>query len=221
MSVLDSGEKDRRTGELDGTDRVDAGAPGMKRMGRPSVEQAAGFIACSWLMAAAAIGVLNLLHADLHEHRDLPLLAHWLRDAALAVPMAAIAIVAAALIVRSRLTSSGGETGRSNAGPLAWALLAAIFFAVLSIPGIQLHGLLFGAEEEAGGWLQDALKDGGITLATSLAVLIPVALFLGPPWPVARSADRNAHSPGPSLAASAGSSASLVTTGSTHAGGDR
>ena len=206
---------------MEGTERIDAGTSGVTRMGRPSVEQVAGFIACSWLMAAAAIAVLNLLHADLHEHRELPLLVHWLRDAALAVPMAAIAIAAAALIVRARFTSSGGESGRSSAGPLAWAVLAAVTFAVLSIPGIQLHGLLFGAEVEAGGWLADALKDGGITLATSLALLIPVALFLGPPWPMARVANRHAQSPGPSLAAPAGPSASLVTTGSTHAGGDR
>jgi hypothetical protein len=178
-------------------------------------------VAYSWLMAAAAIGVLNQLHADLHEHHDLPPFVHWLRDAALAVPMAAIAVVVVALIVRSRLSSSGGETGRSIAGPLTWTVLAAFVFAALSIPGIQLHGLLFGAEEESVGWVQDALKDGGITLATSLAVLVPVALVLGPPWRAARPATKPIPSPGPSLAAKAGHSASLVTSGSTHAGGDR
>ena len=178
-------------------------------------------VAYSWLMAAAAIGVLNALHADLHEHNELPPLVHWLRDGALAVPVAAIALVIAALVVRSRRPSSGSETGRSTARPLTWAALAAVLFAILSIPGIQVHGLLFGAEEESIGWLEDALKDGGITLATSLAVLMPVALLLGPPWRRTRATAEPAQAPGPSLAAMTGHSPSLATTGSTHAGGDR
>lgn len=180
-------------------------------------------VAYSWLMAAAAIGVLNQLHVDLHEHRDIPPIVHWLRDAALAVPLAATAVVVAGLVVRARAAGPGPAAGSPAPSRFAWAVLAAFLFALLSIPGIQLHGLLFGAEAEAAGWLEDALKDGGITLAVSLAALVPAALLLGPPWRAARSPDedRSAQAPGPSLAAAAGLSPSLVTAGSTHVGGDR
>ena len=202
-------------------DGVPADARGTTGAGSAPALALGRVVAYSWLMAAAAIGVLNQLHADLHEHNDLPPLVHWLRDAALAVPMAAIAVVIAALIVRSRLGSSRGDSGHSLVRPFSWAVLAAVLFAVLSIPGIQLHGLLFGAEKESVGWLQDAVNDGGITLATSLAVLVPLALLLGPPWRATRSASKAVQPPGPSLAAMAGHSAPLVTMGSTHAGGDR
>jgi hypothetical protein len=128
-----------------------------------------------------------------------------------------MAVVGAALVIRSRTALAMPIV----ASRLAWAGLAAIFFAFLTIPGIQLHGLLFGAEQEAVGWLEDAIKDGGITLAVSLAVLVPIALVLGPPWPSAGPAARPATSPGSPHVATAGHSASLVTTRTTHAGGDR
>ena len=178
-------------------------------------------VAYSWLMAAAAIGVLNLLHADLHEHHDLPPLVHWLRDAALAVPLAAIAVLGAALVVRARASGPRRAGGSSIPSRLAWAILASTAFAILSIPGIQLHALLFGAEEESVGWLEDALKDGGITLAVSLVALVPAALITGPPWRAVRAHFGPDQAPGATLAASAGSSAFLATAGSTHAGGDR
>ncbi len=178
-------------------------------------------VAYSWLMALAAIGLLNLLHADLHEHHDLPPLVHWLRDAALAVPLAAIAVLGAAFLVRARTFRPRGGGVSSIPTRLAWAVFASTFFAILSIPGIQLHGLLFGAEEESVGWLADAFKDGGITLAISLVALVPAALITGPPWRAVRADFGPDQAPGATLAASAGSSAFLATAGSTYAGGDR
>jgi hypothetical protein len=178
-------------------------------------------VAYSWLMAAAAIGLLNLLHADLHEHHDPPPLVHWLRDAALAVPLAAIAVVCAALLVQARASGARTAGHRSIPSRLAWVVLTSFAFAVLSIPGIQLHGLLFGAEIESVGWLQDALTDGGITLAVSLVALVPAALITGPPWRTATYRQGPDYAPGATLSASAGSSAFLATAGSTHAGGDR
>jgi hypothetical protein len=188
------------------------GAPGL---------DAGRVVAYSWLMAAAAIWVLNQLHEGLHEHHNLPPIVHWLRDASLTVPLAAIAVLAAALVVRARAGGSGRASSPSGAAPLIWAVLAALLFAVLSIPGNQLHGVLFGAEEESVGWLQDALTDGSIALAVSLVALVPVALITGPPWRAARSPHEPAQAPGPSLAAAAGHSASLATAVSTNAGGDR
>lgn len=196
-------------------------APSPPRPGQAPALDAVRVVAYSWLIAAAAIGLLNLLHADLHEHHDLPPLVHWLRDAALAVPLAAIAVLGAALVVRARASGPRRAGGSSIPSRLAWAILASTAFAILSIPGIQLHALLFGAEEEAVGWLEDALKDGGITLAVSLAALVPAALITGPPWRAVRAHTGLDHAPGATLAASAGSSAFLATAGSTHAGGDR
>jgi len=189
---------------------------------RPASAVDAGrVVAYSWLMATAAIGVLNLLHADLHEHRDVPPHFHWLRDAALAVPLAATAVVGAALVIRARASRSRSGAGSSKASLLAWDFLASLLFAVLSIPGIQLHGLLFGAEEESVGWLQDALKDGGITLAISFIGLVPAVLLTGPPWRATTFHSGPDQAPGSTFQTSAGSSAFLATAGSTHAGGDR
>ena len=127
-------------------------------MGRPTAEQVAGFIACSWLLAMVAIFAVQQVHQDLHEHLELPPILHWLRDAAVAVPLAALAIGSAALLVRLVYGRSDAGRVRPAAAWLAWAVLAAVVFAVLSIPGNQIHGLLFGAEEEtdrlAGGRVQ-------------------------------------------------------------------
>lgn len=198
-----------------------ADAPSPARRGQASALNPGLLVAYSWLIATAAIGVLNLLHANLHEHKELPPIAHWLRDAALAVPLAAIAVVCAALLVRARASGSRSTGHPSIPSRLAWAVLASTFFAILSIPGIQLHALLFGAEEESVGWLEDALKDGGITLAVSLVALVPATLITGPPWRAVRAHFGPDQVPGATHAASAGSSAFLATAGSTHAGGDR
>jgi len=116
---------------------------------------------------------------------------------------------------------SRSGAGSSKASLLAWVFLASLLFAVLSIPGIQLHGLLFGAEEESVGWLQDALKDGGITLAISFIGLVPAVLLTGPPWRATTFHSGPDQAPGSTFQTSAGSSAFLATAGSTHAGGDR
>ena len=205
-------------------DRDQAQAAGSARAndaGRAPSLDATRVVAYSWLTAAAAILVLNQVHEGLHEHHDLPPIVHWLRDASLAVPLAAIAAVAAALVGRSLLTRVGRGPGRSIAGPLAWAILAALFFAVLTIPGNQVHGLLFGAEEEEVSWLQDVLTDGGIALAVSLVALVPAALLAGPPWRAVRPPRASNQKPGPTLGAPAGHSPSLATAESTYAGGDR
>ena len=84
-------------------------------------------------------------------------------------------------------------------------MIAAVTFAVLSIPGNQLHGLLFGAEEEPIGWLADALKDGSIVLVASLVALVPVALL-------GARASRFAESRPDGVRASRPASTSLVGT---------
>ena len=193
----------------------------MRRLGRPSTEQVAGFIACSWLLAMVAIFAVQQVHQDLHEHLELPPILHWLRDAAVAVPLAALAIGSAGFLVRWVYGGSDAGRGRQAAAWLAWAVIAAVVFAVLSIPGNQVHGLLFGAEEEPVGWLEDALKDGSIVLVASLVALVPVALIGARASRSAESRPDAVETSGPAPVAPAGTSAFPTLAGSTHAGDDR
>jgi hypothetical protein len=146
----------------------------------------------AWLLAAVPIAVLQLAHADLHERFDLPPLVHWLRDTGLAVPAALVAVVVASVIVaRLRGANAGAATPVTA---LAWAALAAVLFALASLPGNQLHGFLFGAEEEEVGLIQDLLDDGIAALQSALLLIVPLALFVGVPWRDGRTTEpRNGH----------------------------
>jgi len=198
-----------------------AGAGQLKSTGRVSVLQVGAFVACSWLLAGATIWAVQLPHQGLEEHIELPPLAHWLRDTAVAVPLAALSVGVAALVVRWGAVRAGRPRAGSLVPWLAWAGLAAALFALLSIPGNQLHGLLFGAEEEEIGWLEDALLDGGIVLGASLLVLVSAALIGRQIWPAARAGQESNQAPVPTHIAAAGLTPSLATAGSTHVGGDR
>ena len=182
-------------------------------------------VAYAWLLAAVPAALLQLVHSDLHEHNEPPPIIHWLRDASLAVPFAAIAIVVAALLVtRLRPAQPGGRASLTTVA--LWGFLAAVLFAALSIPGNQLHGFLFGAEEEAGvSLLEDLAIDAVYALEAALLVLAPLSLLAGVPWRGAwRAAQEDqvpVHAPGSTHAAPAGPSASPATAGSTSAGGDR
>jgi hypothetical protein len=175
-------------------------------------------IAYSWLAALAVVGVLNLLHANLHEHRDLPQVVHWLRDAALAVPLAAGAVIAAALVVRARAAGREPAAGSSFGPRIGWAVLAALLFALLCVPGIQVHGFVFGAGEPAVGLVEHALTEGTIALQVSLAVLIPAALVLGPPWAISKNRPAANDRPVPTGRSAASTPTALAAT---HTGGDR
>jgi hypothetical protein len=89
--------------------------------------------------------------------------------------------VAALVIVWRRPASDGAHL--SFPATLAWAALAAGLFALLSMPGNELHAFLFHAEEEEGTSLvQDLLVDGAYAFQTAIAVLVPIALIAGVPW---------------------------------------
>jgi hypothetical protein len=135
----------------------------------------------AWWLAIVAIGVLQQAHAGLDEHLELTPLVHLLRDAALAVPAAAIAIVLASILVAGRWMARAPRPP-SALDRLLWVLVAAAIFAVLSVPGNELHGTLFGAEdEEELSWLADLALDAGIALIGALLALVPLALVAGLP----------------------------------------
>jgi hypothetical protein len=137
-------------------------------------------VAVSWLVAVVATAVLQLVHADLHEHNELPPLLHLLRDGALVVPAAAIAVLGATLVLGR--TRPGGR-GASLPSIAAWVFLSAVIFGALSMPGNALHGFLFGAEEEVGvSPLQDFLVDGAYAFQLAVGSLFAFALVVGLPW---------------------------------------
>jgi hypothetical protein len=147
---------------------------------RGSLLDALRVVATSWWLAIVAIFVVQQAHLDLHEHRELPILLHLLRDGALAVPAAGIAVIAASLLV----APSPDRMGRArHLDGLIWAVAAAAVFALLSIPGNQLHGALFGAEEEVElSLVADLALDGGLALVGALLALTPIVLVAGPPF---------------------------------------
>ena len=61
------------------------------------------------MAALIAIVVLQQAHSDLHEHLELPVALHLLRDGALAVPAAGLALLAATL-------AFGADAGTGRAG---------------------------------------------------------------------------------------------------------
>ena len=147
--------------------------------GRASAVDPLRVVVASWWTALVAIGVLLQAHAGLHEHLELPVALHLLRDGALAVPAAGLAVLLATLAVASR---PGPRVAGRLVRAVAWAVAAAAGFAVLSIPGNQLHGSLFGAEEEAElSWIADTALDAGLAFAGSLLALVPLAIVAGPP----------------------------------------
>ncbi len=182
-------------------------------------------VAYAWLLAAVPTGLLQLVHSGLHERNEPPPAIHWLRDSSLAVPFAAVAVVVAALLIaRIRPAERGDRAALTTV--VLWGCVAAVLFAVLSIPGNQVHGFLFGAEEEVGvSLLQDLATDALYALEAALLVLVPLSLVAGVPWSgawrAAQAGQVPAQAPGSTLAAPAGLHESPAIAGSTHAGGDR
>ena len=155
------------------------------------------FVGASWWLALVAIAVLQQAHDGLHEHLELPPLLHLGRDAALAVPAAALAILA------GTFTSIGIDGARRRdrvAATATWIAVTAVVFAVLSIPGNQLHGTLFGAEEEEElSPLADVVIDAGIAFIGALLALIPFTAVVGRPTRPAMSQPELGESGGPRL----------------------
>ena len=151
-------------------------------------------------------------------------LVHRPREIALALLLAAVAVVVAALLVsRLRPTEPGGRASLTTMA--LWGALAALLFAALSIPGNQMHGLLFGAEEEEGvSLLNDLAADALYALEAALLVIAPIALLAGVPWRGAWRATpsmQSAQGAAAMVAAPDGPLEAPANAGATHDGGDR
>lgn len=140
-------------------------------------------IAVSWWLALVALWVVQQAHDGQHERHELPAALHLLRDAALAVPLAALAVLGAGVLLAPRLRRSSPDArdGLKDADRFLWVLTAALLFAVLSIPGHELHGALFGVEQSQVGWVLHAGLDASIAAIGAVIALFPLALVVGPP----------------------------------------
>ena len=187
--------------------------------------QAIPVVAYAWLLAAGPVALQGLVNGGAHEHRGLPPMLHWLQDSALAVPVAAVAVVLAAILVARFRPDEPGE--RATLSTLAlWVGLAAVLFAFVGILGSQVHGLLVGSATAAGANLPTDLgADGVYALEAGLLVLAPISLFAGLPWQGAMSTSRASRdavlAPGRSAAADVGPPAARARSAPALAATDR
>jgi hypothetical protein len=150
--------------------------------GPPAWRRTVRFVATAWVLALGGIWAAQQLHTTSHETLELTPAVHLLRDTALAVPLAALAIAIGGLLA-VELAHSLRLDPSAVGGRVMWAVVTALVFAILSIPGQEAHGLLFGVEQETGDWLTDIGLDTGVLLLASLVVLVPAALVRLAPWP--------------------------------------
>ncbi|MDQ4085204.1 MAG: hypothetical protein M3165_05245, partial [Actinomycetota bacterium] len=101
------------------------------------------------------IAVQQGLHAHLDEAVVIHPLLHWLRDAALALPVG----LAAVGVARAAAPADGAPSSRLEAF-LRPALTGGAVFALLSVPAGVMHGRWFGAEHVHLSFLQHAVTDG-------------------------------------------------------------
>lgn len=133
------------------------------------------------VLLAYGVGlVLDRLHAGVAEAHAVSPLVHWLRDSTLALLPAAVAVAAASWWLR-RPSPHGIGAGR-----LRWAQLAAVSYAVLSVPAGLAHGVLFVGSD---GGLHPAhlLAQSAAVLGAGFAVLL---LALAAPIRISRFVPR-------------------------------
>ena len=130
------------------------------------------------LLAAAVIAVLQVLHGHVAEVHALPPVVHWARDAALALPIALVALLVADRVARS----AGAGSREAGRGRLSAALAGGAAFAVLSVPGGLAHERLFLAEHAHGSsFLTHSAADGmsAWLLASATLLLLHVVAQAG------------------------------------------
>jgi hypothetical protein len=128
---------------------------------------------------------LGLAHIDGQHHPGEPaLVAHWLRDATLALPAVTVAVYLGLLLAK-RLTGAHEllRTARLAVTAAVVAGLTALSFGI----GAVVHAWLFPAEHQTIGWLAHATLDGLLALAAAL----PLAAALV----AAGARDRSARPP--------------------------
>lgn len=147
-----------------------------ERTGWPTIKAALAAVPAGMTMALGVGAVLHLVHTGHHEERAPGPVLHWLRDSALALPLAVVAVaVATALLQR---VFAWIDDGRPRpASRVLQVTLAAMMFAAFSVPANAAHARLFGAESE-GSFAVHALRDASIVFVSSSGALAMFALVV-------------------------------------------
>jgi hypothetical protein len=126
----------------------------------------AGLVLTLWVGA-----VLQLAHQGQHERHEIAPVLHWLRDSALALPAAVVAVAVGLVAARRLLAWAELPTGGTLQRAVA-AGLGGLAFAVLSVPGSWLHAALFAAEHEGLIAAGHAGYEASLVLLASTSVLV-------------------------------------------------
>ena len=137
------------------------------------------------LLALVTVAVMQVRHAGHAEIAELPPLLHWLRDAALALPLAL-----AAVSVASWLVPAAHRAGAPISERGLWVLTGGAVWALSSVPAAAAHGLLFVEHSNHGlakhGLAMHALLEGAAVLGVALPLLAVLAAAEGL-WRTSRS----------------------------------
>ena len=139
-----------------------------------------GLASCLALVSSI---MLHILHANEHEVVAIPVVLYWLRDIALALPMALAAILLLTPLTRVWL-KRGGLASSGTLARLSWAFLAAFGYTLMSIPGIAMHLWLLGAARHApfAPFGLYVARDATASLGASVIVLTLATFIVGSPW---------------------------------------
>lgn len=134
---------------------------------------------------AQAFVLVGLLHrrgdelGHAHEAAYIDPVAHWLRDSVLYAPAGVVVLLLATLLTR-RLAHRWLHTTDGVGAAMLWAGLAAVMYAVVSVPAAMVHGALFSSTVVTP--LLSAVQGSIVTLRYSFGLLIACAMLLGLPW---------------------------------------
>lgn len=141
-------------------------------------------VALIGLVQAFFVGwILHRLHSDPSESHEIAFIdprLHWLRDAALATPLAILFLLTATYLTERALwrRSIDFNTARVR---VAWAAAGALAYALASFPGSIIHSWLFLAGHTDSAFLAHLLGEAVVTLRYSFALLLLVAIVSGVP----------------------------------------
>lgn len=145
-------------------------------------------LAIGWVLHFVYLPDAGVLHGSRSSHHgaaaaEQPLspVWHYLRDTALAFPVAILVVTATVLLLRRvwRLA-----TGRVMA-VVVFAAAIAVAFAVAAVPEVLAHGVLFDEHVEGVSLRTHVSGVALVTLRYTFALAIGWALLFGLPWSVA------------------------------------
>jgi hypothetical protein len=147
------------------------------------------FLLLAGVLQVFGVGLaLHLMHRGAHEAVPIDPTLHWLRDSALAAPLAVAVLVAATLLARRVLERPGRRSRTAFQAGARWALAGSTAYALAIIPAGAVHARLFGAEHHAGAPVVHAVNEASAALAVSLVLLLALARLAGVPWMPAAAA---------------------------------